>query len=74
MPKVVANLTDTEIRSAINSHKKLSTKVQIKLADGKGLFLSLIKMGMHIGDGTMFAQSLKNAIVFLSGHIQRYRY
>ena len=38
MPKVIVNLTDTQIRSAVNSHRKLSTKVQIKLSDGKGLF------------------------------------
>lgn len=38
MPKVIVNLTDTQIRSSVNSHRKLLTKVQIKLADGKGLF------------------------------------
>ena len=43
MPKVIVNLTDTQIRSAVNSHKKLSTKVQIKLADGKGLFFIIDK-------------------------------
>lgn len=38
MPKVIVNLTDTQIRSSVNSHRKLLIKVQIKLADGKGLF------------------------------------
>jgi hypothetical protein len=28
----------SQIRSSVNSHRKLLTKVQIKLADGKGLF------------------------------------
>lgn len=45
MPKVVVNLTDTQIRSAVNSHKKLQVKVQIKLADGKGLFFIIDKNG-----------------------------
>jgi len=45
MPKVIVNLTDTQIRSAVNSHKKLVTKVQIKLADGKGLFFIIDKNG-----------------------------
>ena len=45
MPKIIVNLTDTQIRSAVNSHKKLSTKVQIKLADGKGLFFIIDKNG-----------------------------
>ena len=45
MPKVIVNLTDTQIRSAVNAHKKLSTKVQIKLADGKGLFFIIDKNG-----------------------------
>ena len=45
MPKVIVNLTDTQIRSAVNSHKKLLIKVQIKLADGKGLFFIIDKNG-----------------------------
>ena len=45
MPKIIVNLTDTKIRSALNSHKKLSAKVQIKLADGKGLFFIIDKNG-----------------------------
>lgn len=45
MPKVIVNLTDTQIRSAVNSHRKLSTKVQIKLSDGKGLFFIINKNG-----------------------------
>ncbi|OTG71576.1 hypothetical protein B9T26_11685 [Acinetobacter sp. ANC 4169] len=45
MPKLVLNLTDTQIRSALSSHKKLSVKVQIKLADGKGLFFIIDKNG-----------------------------
>ncbi|WP_180101955.1 integrase arm-type DNA-binding domain-containing protein [Acinetobacter sp. YH12126] len=45
MPKIIVNLTDTQIRAAVNSHKKLSTKVQIKLADGKGLFFIIDKNG-----------------------------
>jgi len=45
MPKIVLNLTDTQLRAALNSHKKLVTKVQIKLADGKGLFFVIDKNG-----------------------------
>lgn len=45
MPKIIVNLIDTQIRSAVNSHKKLLTKVQIKLADGKGLFFIIDKNG-----------------------------
>ena len=45
MPKIVLNLTDTQLRAALNSHKKLAPKIQIKLADGKGLFFVIDKNG-----------------------------
>ena len=45
MPKVVVSLTDTQIRSALTSHKKQAVKAQTKLADGKGLFFIIEKNG-----------------------------
>lgn len=45
MPKVVVSLTDTQIRSALTSHKKQAVKSQTKLADGKGLFFIIEKNG-----------------------------
>ena len=50
MPKITVNLTDTQIRCAANSYKKLINRVQIKISDPKGLFFDkkwqcLLEMG-----------------------------
>lgn len=45
MPKIVKNLTDKQIKSALNTHKNLEIKTLIKLADGKGLYFVIDKKG-----------------------------
>lgn len=45
MPKIVKNLTDKQIKSAITAHKNQEIKSLIKLSDGKGLFFVIDKKG-----------------------------
>lgn len=45
MPKIVINLTDSSIRSAISKHKKESLKTVQKIADGGGLYFVIDKNG-----------------------------
>ncbi|EPF72438.1 tyrosine-type recombinase/integrase [Acinetobacter indicus] len=45
MPKIVVNLTDTQVKSALSTFKKQSVKTPVKLADGKGLFFIIDKSG-----------------------------
>ena len=45
MPKIVKNLTDKQIKSAITAHKNQEIKSLVKLSDGKGLFFVIDKKG-----------------------------
>jgi hypothetical protein len=45
MSKILKNLTDKQIKSALNAHKNLEIKPLIKLADGKGLYFVIDKKG-----------------------------
>ena len=45
MPKIVKNLTDKQIKSAITVHKNQEIKSLVKLSDGKGLFFVIDKKG-----------------------------
>lgn len=45
MAKIVINLTDKQLKAAINSHKKEADKQLLKLADGHGLYFIIDKKG-----------------------------
>ncbi|MHA3098342.1 tyrosine-type recombinase/integrase [Acinetobacter brisouii] len=45
MAKLVINLTDKQLKAAINSHKKEADKQLLKLADGHGLYFIIDKKG-----------------------------
>lgn len=45
MPKIVKNLTDKQIKSAITAHKNQEINSLVKLSDGKGLFFVIDKKG-----------------------------
>lgn len=45
MAKLVINLTDKQLKAAINSHKKETDKQSLKLADGNGLYFIIDKKG-----------------------------
>lgn len=45
MPKIVKNLIDKQIKSAITAHKNQEIKSLVKLSDGKGLFFVIDKKG-----------------------------
>ncbi len=71
MAKLVISLTDKQLKAAITNHRKEENKSLIKLADGNGLFLLLIKRDIFIGVLTIQGQSVKNVTAFPLEHIQR---